>query len=54
VLTLDDNRKVRGIYQRDGDNLKICVYLGEQDGKFPSVFTGGKEHSLLLLKREKK
>jgi uncharacterized protein (TIGR03067 family) len=32
---------LRGIYGLDGDNLKICVHLGE-DSKFPTEFTGKK------------
>jgi uncharacterized protein (TIGR03067 family) len=48
-----DGKDMPGIYQLDGDNLKICV--GESDNR-PTEFASeaGTNTILLVLKREKK
>ena len=51
--TLPDGRKVRGIYQLDGDTLRSCVAAPDKDR--PAEFTGkaGSGLTLRVFKRAK-
>ncbi len=51
--TLPDGRKVRGIYQLDGDTLRSCV--AAPDKERPTKFTGkaGSGYTLRVFKRVK-
>ncbi len=57
ALTVTENGKeetVRGIYELDGDNLKIC-FPADPAGETPKEFTGkkGSNQMLVVLKRSK-
>lgn len=49
----EEGDKLMAIYQLAGDDLKIC--LSKKEGDRPAKFatTEGKEHGLIVLKREK-
>ncbi len=57
ALTMTENGKnetVRGIYELDGDNLKIC-FPAAPGGEAPKEFSGKKASNqmLMVLKRSK-
>jgi uncharacterized protein (TIGR03067 family) len=55
-FVLDDNKNVFGIYDLDGDTLKLCFVKGGEKGSRPTAFVSKKDTNivLLVLKREKK
>jgi uncharacterized protein (TIGR03067 family) len=52
---LDDNKNVFGIFDLDGDTLKLCFVKGGEKGSRPTEFVSKKDTNivLLVLKREK-
>lgn len=53
TFTPSQGKVVRGLYELDGDTLKLC--LGPPDGDFPTEFSGreGTRCAVLVLKRVK-
>lgn len=47
-----DGKTLEGIYELDGDNLKLCLGEGERPSEFKSPV--GSKTMVMLLKREKK
>jgi uncharacterized protein (TIGR03067 family) len=47
-----ETKTMQGIYELDGDNLKLC--LGDPDGERPTEFKAAKGRHLITLKRVKK
>jgi len=54
VTRAEGNRTMKGIYQLDGDTLKIC-FGGEGNDNYPTEFTGkaGSNNMLMVFKRQK-
>jgi uncharacterized protein (TIGR03067 family) len=50
----DDGDVLHGIYQLDGDHLKLCLSKKEGDRPKEFVTKPGSEHGLLILKRQKR
>ena len=54
-LTNEMDQTAPGIYELDGDNLKLCFPSDEESGALPKEFTGkqGSNQMLLVFKRAK-
>jgi len=51
--TSKDGEKLQGIYELDGDNLKICLSKKENDRPTEFATKAGIEHGFLVFKRQK-
>jgi uncharacterized protein (TIGR03067 family) len=47
----EGGRTLRGIYKVEDSRLHLCVRF-EDDGKYPTEFTGNKAHTYLVLRRD--